>query len=352
MKKFLVSLIALTMITQSNTNQDMNTHILQQIKVVRVKRANNKINEYPIVFSLDRKQYAIAYDKTENRRYWGEVLFSNLNAIKDTTIFSFKKPEENVYQIGGLAYSPDGKMIAIGRRYDITLIDAFSGKVLQTLPTKPTISIEEEQVETDPFADGEMGAAGSLNFSPDGKKLLGYAGGTVNIWSIEDGKFLKIFQDKECYYSDSFTPIFAPNGKTFALQCHHNYGFSIKIIDTQNYHTVKILKEHDNSIISLVFSPSGNLLASSSAKKGVIKVWNVDSGNMIKEFEGNRDEIVVYIDKNTMVTLDDDSEYMYILKTWSLKDGKVVRVQKLSEYLKELVPSIGDALKQLPVKPR
>jgi len=361
MKKLLLSLIIFAMITQSATSQNMNINILKQIDFIQVIRDNNINAEYPIAFSLNTKCYAIAYDKKQDRRHhWGKVLFHNPNVTKPTQIFEFKKPERESGQISDLAYSSDGKIIAIGRLFDITLIDASSGKVLQTFPTEP---IREESNETKPIPTdvnglpivdvtlSAMQPAGGLNFSPDGKKLLAYAGSTVNIWNVEDGKLLKRFEGEECIDVDSFNPTFSPDGKTFAVRCDQKNGSNIKIIDTQNYHTVKILKEHDNSIISLVFSPSGNLLASSSAKKCVIKVWNVDSGNIIKEFEGNRDEIVVYIDKNTMVTLDDDSEYMYILKTWSLKDGKVVRVQKLSEYLKERVPSIEDALKQLPVIP-
>ena len=144
----------------------------------------------------------------------------------------------------------------------------------------------EEGYDVPPTGSDE-GPSKSLHFSPDGKKLLGYADHTINIWSLEDGKFLKRFDDDECRYIDSYnTPIFSPDGKTFAIYCKHPTDSSktIKIIDSKNYRTQKVL--NSGSVSMMVFSPSGNLLASSSGID-TIKIWNIESGKRIKELKVN-----------------------------------------------------------------
>lgn len=68
-------------------------------------------------------------------------------------------------------FSPDGKILAVGNRNDKTILhEATTGKILHTLSKRMTQEIA---------------------FSPDGKTLAtGYVDGTIALWGVETGKML------------------------------------------------------------------------------------------------------------------------------------------------------------------
>ncbi|MEA2029062.1 MAG: hypothetical protein U9N49_08815, partial [Campylobacterota bacterium] len=190
MKNFLLSFIALTMIAHSGTSKEMDRNILEKIKVFLVEPSyDNSFNhKSPIAFSRDRKRFVIGYDTIKrnkdgyNEHSFYKVLLYNPDAAKPTQILNFNKSLDNDFQIGGFTYSPDDKMIAIGKEDDITLIDASSGKVLQTLPTLPD-NYQPRKIDTTALKYGvpydqlpgmsPEGPPSNLHFTPDGTRLIG-----------------------------------------------------------------------------------------------------------------------------------------------------------------------------------
>ncbi|MDP9840882.1 WD40 repeat protein [Streptosporangium lutulentum] len=89
-----------------------------------------------------------------------------------------------------VAYSPDGRTVAVARNKDIELRDAFTGARLDPL-----------------FEEGD---GGDLAFSPDGRFLSAADETSLKLWRVRDGRLLLTRR------IDAFSPVvaFDPDGRT------------------------------------------------------------------------------------------------------------------------------------------
>jgi WD40 repeat protein len=162
-------------------------------------------------------------------------------------------------QIGALAYSPDGKLIAMGTFQEVRLTDA-SGTAVATLK-------------------GHIEQVRSVSFSRDGKLLAAAGGlpaqyGQVKIWDVANrAELLTIKGHRDCVYAVAF----APDGKTIATS---SYDKLIKIWDASTGKEVRTLKDHIDAVYALAFTPDGKRLLSASADRGV-KVWDPVTGERL-----------------------------------------------------------------------
>ncbi len=159
-----------------------------------------------------------------------------------------------------LAFSPDGKLLAVGAFQEVRLLDPNTGQLLATL--KP----QAEQVR-------------AVAFSPDGKLLAAAGGlpgqkGELKLWNVAARTELLSFSGhRDCIYAVAFSP----DGKTIATS---SYDKLIKLWDTSTGKEIRILKDHIDAIYALVFTPDGKRLISASADRSV-KVWDPASGERL-----------------------------------------------------------------------
>jgi len=154
-------------------------------------------------------------------------------------------------KISILAFSPDGKTLAIGERYALNLWDVVSGEHKAAL-TKHTSFVN------------------SLAFSPDGSTLVSGGGSQLLLWDAETGT-----QKGEIggYLSNGWDITFSPDGSTLA--------------STGGYHTVHLWdisnRQHkaalsagriDDWIGSIAFSPDGKTLAGEGGWR--IYLWDIE----------------------------------------------------------------------------
>jgi serine/threonine protein kinase/WD40 repeat protein len=85
---------------------------------------------------------------------------------------------------------------------------------------------------------------------------------------------------------------FSGDGSILASGCHDG---SIYIWNVADGHLERQLKEHEHSVTSLAFSPTGSLLASTSWQDRVIKIWNPRTGALVTTLSG-------YVHPQTRVT--------------------------------------------------
>lgn len=162
--------------------------------------------------------------------------------------------------VGSIAYSPDGKLVAVGGYKEVRLIDAASGKV------QATLSDHADLVR-------------SLAFSPDGKWLAAAGGlparsGEIKIWDATSHQLLRTIQG---HNDNIYSVAVSPDGKLLASG---SYDKLIKLWDTNTGKELKTLKDHIDAVFAVAFSPNGKWLAS-GAQDRTVKIWDVATGQRL-----------------------------------------------------------------------
>ncbi|MDQ6707706.1 MAG: hypothetical protein M3Z85_17230 [Acidobacteriota bacterium] len=185
----------------------------------------------------------------------GEITKSRKPAIPDI------QPKTPVHaQIGALAYSPDGKVLALGTFQEVRLADPMTGATIATLK-------------------GHEGEVRAIAFSPDGKLLAAAGGlpaqwGQVKIWDVEKRAELRAIKGhSDCIYAVAF----APDGKSVASS---SYDKLIKLWDVDTGNEIRTFKDHIEPVYALVFTPDGKRLISGAADRSV-KVWDAATGKRL-----------------------------------------------------------------------
>jgi uncharacterized protein (TIGR02996 family) len=171
---------------------------------------------------------------------------------------------DEVESIRRVATSPDGKYLATGSAchdtsgasQKVRLWNAGDGRFLKK------------------FAEFQQDIQG-LQFSPDGKSLaVGVAGNrTASIWTIPSGK--KHWLQRAHAEASTLSVVFSPSGDSLATCGDKN----VALWDTESGESRAILKGHGNHVNAVAFSDNGSILFSTAF--GELCVWDVSSGRLI-----------------------------------------------------------------------
>jgi WD40 repeat protein len=160
--------------------------------------------------------------------------------------------------IGAVAYSPDGRLLAVGGYRQVWLVSGGLA-VTHTLA-------------------GFAGPVTSLAFSRDGR-LLAVAGGAsgqfgeIQLWDVRSRKRVRTLKGhRDAIYSVAFSP----DGRTLAAA---SYDRLVSLWSTTGG-PPRMLKDHIDAVYAVAFSPDGRRVASASGDR-TIKVWDVASGRRL-----------------------------------------------------------------------
>ena len=137
-----------------------------------------------------------------------------------------------------------------------------------------------------PFAD----RVNALAFSPDGKFLaIGGGepsrGGEIKIWDIQSGKFAREFPS---IHTDAVLALeFSADGKFLASGAADK---TARVIDLSSGKVVKSFEGHTHHILGVAWSLDGRTLATAGADN-VVKVWDFTTGDRKKNIEGYDKEV-------------------------------------------------------------
>jgi WD40 repeat protein len=166
----------------------------------------------------------------------------------------------------GAAISPDMKRIALGfANSEIQLVDAISGKTVQTLKAPIEKSGDVLAVEFNP-KDPNMLAASLLS-------------GDVLVWNIKEGSYTTLKGGRGNAYSLAFSR----DGRHLAASSDDR---SIRTWPTDNFNASPAeLRGHTGPVYLIAYSPVSNTLASGSADR-TIRIWDEHSAFRRDERDG------------------------------------------------------------------
>jgi WD40 repeat protein len=173
-------------------------------------------------------------------------------------------------QIYDLAYSPDGKLIALAGFREVRLIDAATKQVIAAL-------------------HGPTDAVRAVAFSHDSTQLAAAGGlparsGEVLIFDVAQRKLLHTLRGHaDCIYAAAFSP----DGHTLATG---SYDKLVKLWDLAADKEIRTYKDHIDAVYALAFAPDGQRLISGAADR-TIKIWNVATAERLYTLSESQDGI-------------------------------------------------------------
>ena len=196
-------------------------------------------------------------------RLWGAE-----TAVQKKKITGHSTGEEDVFSV---RFSPDGQTLASGN-HDGTIR-------LWDIQTNA-----EKQVFM-----GKRANVLSVSFSPDGQTLASSSrDGTIHLWDVQTGALKQRLRTGFAAWIRSVN--FSSDGRTLASGGGGKQASHVYLWDAQTGTEKKILTGHNWKVYSVVFSPDGQTLVSSSEDE-TVRLWDAQTGTEKKILTGHTDDV-------------------------------------------------------------
>ncbi|RDA88617.1 hypothetical protein CP532_5880 [Ophiocordyceps camponoti-leonardi (nom. inval.)] len=246
-----------------------------------------------LVFSPDGKRLVSVSDSAT--RLWDLKTYTYMPSL-----------DSELMHARSVAFSPDGK-IALSRckRYGYVVMrtKVWDWTNCDALP-------------------GFLRYVGALAFSPNGEHVaLALLNRRIALWNITAGRIERFLDEQQPDLTGLMA--YSPDGQLLASASARLCGGTIKLWDPARRTTLRTLTGHDDWIADLAFSPDSRTLASCSQE--ALKVWDVMTGVVIRDFQGYKEcqrismdpASVSFSSHGTMVATDD--------AVWDIASGEAMQ---------------------------
>jgi WD40 repeat protein len=231
----------------------------------------------------------------------------------------------NQFVARGVAYSPDGRHVAAPGAGRVTVWSVATGRTARVLPWDlfPDRDFTRPDRATVPVV---------VAFSPDGQYLAGGGGnaqsrGDLRLWDRKTGEQrLELRGHAKAVRALAFSP----DGRRLASG---GLDHQVLVWDVRTGRVLVTFRKHAAKVTGLAFSPDGKQLASAAAEKRSVRVWDAATGEERLTLDGHRWPIssVAFrpgAGSRQLVSVG-GSEGKGEVRVWDLRSGKAVRSREI-----------------------
>jgi WD40 repeat protein len=274
--------------------------------------------------------------------YLAQVLLRNTNF--NGTHFLETVFAETFGSVIGIAYSPDGKLLATsGTSGDIkiwttdtyqeilccrghqhwVMFVSFSPDSRYLASASDDYSVKLWDVATGQCMHTYLGHTDSVNvvvFSPDGKTIAsGAQDSTIRLWQTSVDPQVSVLVGHK--HGRVWSVAFSPDGQTLASGGEDR---CIRLWDVATGTCLAAWTAHNYLVRSVAFSPDGQILASTGVEC-TIKLWNIHNHQCLQTWKGHQHNIVTSVafspDGARLASAGSDRT----VKLWDTKNGKCLK---------------------------
>ena len=191
--------------------------------------------------------------------------------------------------VNSFALSPDGRLLATGHNAEIQIwgITKDWAEGQRTGTNGGTLALQRLDKITD---ESLRGSITSLSFSRDSDLLAGAGDGpAVLVWDVADTSQSAVILTG--HDEKTFRVLFSPISNTILASAsgvfdRDDVGGEVCLWDVESRTRLQTLKGHQSAVVSLAFSPQGDVLASGSVDR-TIRLSSTRSGELIDVLRGH-----------------------------------------------------------------